>query len=85
MFLSNLSIKRPVFATVMMLALVTLGAFSFRRLAIDMMPDVEIPVLSIAICLSLSGPGLVVTIPPAMPQCRRLARPAGRAIVLATV
>ena len=47
MFLSNLSIKRPVFATVMMLALVTLGAFSFRRLAIDMMPDVEIPVLSI--------------------------------------
>ncbi|MFI5167568.1 MAG: efflux RND transporter permease subunit [Thermoanaerobaculales bacterium] len=47
MFLSNLSIKRPVFAAVMMLALVTLGAFSFRRLAIDMMPDVEIPVLSI--------------------------------------
>ena len=47
MFLSNLSIKRPVFATVMILALVTLGAFSFRRLAIDMMPDVEIPVLSI--------------------------------------
>jgi HAE1 family hydrophobic/amphiphilic exporter-1 len=47
MFLSNLSIKRPVLATVMILALVTLGAFSFRRLAIDMMPDVEIPVLSI--------------------------------------
>ncbi|NWG00753.1 MAG: efflux RND transporter permease subunit [Thermoanaerobaculaceae bacterium] len=47
MFLSNLSIKRPVLATVMMLALVTLGAFSFRRLAVDLMPDVEIPVLSI--------------------------------------
>ncbi len=47
MFLSNLSIKRPVLATVMILALVTLGVFSFRRLAIDMMPDVEIPVLSI--------------------------------------
>ena len=47
MFLSNLSIKRPVFATVMMLALVTLGLFSWRRLPIDMMPDVEIPVLSI--------------------------------------
>jgi HAE1 family hydrophobic/amphiphilic exporter-1 len=31
----------------MILALVTLGVFSFRRLAIDMMPDVEIPVLSI--------------------------------------
>ncbi|MBK9061805.1 MAG: efflux RND transporter permease subunit [Acidobacteria bacterium] len=47
MFLSNLSIKKPVFATVLMLALVTLGIFSYRRLAIDMFPDVEIPVLSI--------------------------------------
>jgi hydrophobic/amphiphilic exporter-1 (mainly G- bacteria), HAE1 family len=46
-FLSNLSIKRPVFATVLMLALVTLGLFSYRRLAIDLMPDIEIPVLSI--------------------------------------
>ena len=47
MFLSNLSIKRPVFATVLMLALVTLGLFSYRRLAIDLFPDVEIPVLSV--------------------------------------
>ncbi len=47
MFLSDLSIKRPVFATVMMIALVTLGIFSYRRLAIDMYPNVEIPVLSI--------------------------------------
>src|SRR5512141_2885945 len=47
MFLSNLSIRRPVVATVMMLALVTLGLFSMRRLPIDQMPDVEIPVLSI--------------------------------------
>jgi hydrophobic/amphiphilic exporter-1 (mainly G- bacteria), HAE1 family len=47
MFLSNLSIRRPVVATVMMLALVTVGLFSWRRLPIDMMPDVEIPVLSI--------------------------------------
>lgn len=47
MFISNTSIKRPVFATVLMLALVTLGLFSYRRLAVDMMPDVEIPVVSI--------------------------------------
>jgi len=46
-FLSDLSIKRPVFATVLMLALVTLGVFSYRRLAIDMFPDIEIPVLSV--------------------------------------
>jgi HAE1 family hydrophobic/amphiphilic exporter-1 len=47
MFISDTSIKRPVFATVLMLALVTLGAVSYRRLAIEMMPDVEIPVMSI--------------------------------------
>ncbi len=47
MVLSDLSIKRPVFAAVMMLALVTLGYFSYRRLPIDLYPDVEIPVLSI--------------------------------------
>ncbi len=47
MLLSDLSIKRPIFAAVMMLVLVTLGIFSYRRLSIDMYPDVEIPVLSI--------------------------------------
>ncbi|HSP14551.1 MAG TPA: efflux RND transporter permease subunit [Thermoanaerobaculia bacterium] len=47
MFLSNLSIKRPVFATVLILTLLTLGIFSYRRLAIDMMPDVELPILTI--------------------------------------
>ncbi|HEX4601205.1 MAG TPA: efflux RND transporter permease subunit, partial [Gemmatimonadales bacterium] len=47
MFLSDLSIKRPVFATMMMLALVVLGAFSYRRLNIDQFPDVEFPFLVI--------------------------------------
>jgi len=47
MFLSNLSIRRPVFAAVVMLALVTLGIFSYRHLNIDLYPDVEIPVLII--------------------------------------
>jgi multidrug efflux pump subunit AcrB len=47
MFLSSLSIKRPVLATMMMLALVTLGLFSYQHLNIDMYPDVEIPVLTV--------------------------------------
>ncbi|HVH10787.1 MAG TPA: efflux RND transporter permease subunit [Gemmatimonadales bacterium] len=47
MFLSDLSIKRPVFATMMMLALVVLGLFSYRRLNIDQFPDVEFPLLVI--------------------------------------
>ena len=49
MFLSELSIKRPVFATMMMLALVVLGLFSMRRLKQDDMPDVELPFVMIQV------------------------------------
>ncbi len=49
MFLSELSIKRPVFATMMMLALVVLGFFSLRRLKLDDMPDVELPFLMVQV------------------------------------
>ncbi|MDQ3517445.1 MAG: efflux RND transporter permease subunit [Gemmatimonadota bacterium] len=45
MFLSDLSIKRPVFATMMMVALVVLGVMSYRRLAIDEYPDITYPVI----------------------------------------
>src|SRR5687768_10954545 len=47
MFLSNVSIKRPVFASVMMLALLVLGLASYRRLSVDLFPKVEVPVISI--------------------------------------
>jgi hydrophobic/amphiphilic exporter-1 (mainly G- bacteria), HAE1 family len=59
MFLSNLSIKRPIFATMMMLALVILGIFSYRKLAIDMYPDIEIPVLSIVTIFPGASPETV--------------------------
>ena len=47
MFLSDLSIKRPVLATMMIVALVTLGIFSFRRLSVDLWPKIEFPFVSI--------------------------------------
>lgn len=56
MFLSDLSIKKPVLATVMILILVTLGIFSYRQLAVDMFPDVEIPVVSIVTKFPGSSP-----------------------------
>src|SRR5512147_1990416 len=59
MFISNLSIKRPVFAAVMMLALVTLGIASYRRLAIDMMPDVELPFVRIITVYEGASPDTV--------------------------
>ena len=52
MFLSDVSIKRPVFATMMMLALVVLGIVSYQRLAIDEYPDVTYPTISVSVDLS---------------------------------
>jgi HAE1 family hydrophobic/amphiphilic exporter-1 len=46
-FLSDLSIRRPVLATMMILALVVLGIASYRRLSVDLWPKVEIPFVSI--------------------------------------
>ena len=45
--LSGLAIRRPVFTTMVMIGLVVLGIFSYRRLAIDQFPDVDIPVVSV--------------------------------------
>jgi HAE1 family hydrophobic/amphiphilic exporter-1 len=56
MFLSDISIKRPVFATMMMVALVVLGVVSFRRLAIDEYPDITYPVVSVSTALPGASP-----------------------------
>jgi len=45
MFLSDVSIKQPVFATMMMVALVVLGVVSYQRLAIDEYPDITYPIV----------------------------------------
>ncbi len=45
MLLSDVSIERPVFATMMMVALVVLGVVSYQRLAIDEYPDITYPVV----------------------------------------
>jgi len=47
MFLSDLSIKQPVLATMLAVTLVTLGFYSYERLSVDLMPNVEIPVLTV--------------------------------------
>ena len=44
-WLSKLSIQRPVFATVLMLALVVIGAVSYRSLGLDYFPNVDIPIV----------------------------------------
>ncbi|MBM3906856.1 MAG: efflux RND transporter permease subunit [Gemmatimonadetes bacterium] len=59
MFLSDVSIKRPVFATMMMVALVTLGVVSYKRLAVDEYPDVTYPVISVQVSYPGASPEVV--------------------------
>ncbi|MBP1622626.1 MAG: efflux pump, family, inner and outer membrane protein [Acidobacteria bacterium] len=47
MILSDLSVKQPVFATMMMAALVVLGIFSYRELSIDLFPNIDFPVVTV--------------------------------------
>lgn len=49
MFLSNLSLKRPVLATVTILALVSMGIFSFLNLNINDWPELEFPFVVVTI------------------------------------
>ena len=59
MFLSNLSIKHPVFATMMMAALAVVGIASYRQLKIDFFPKVEIPVVTVTTIYPGAGPETV--------------------------
>jgi len=57
--LVGLSISQPVFTTMIMLGLLVLGFFSFRRLPIDQYPDVTIPIVSIQTVYPGASPEVV--------------------------
>jgi HAE1 family hydrophobic/amphiphilic exporter-1 len=46
-WLARLSVTRPVFASVLILSLVVVGAFSYFRLGVDLFPKVDFPVVSV--------------------------------------
>jgi hydrophobic/amphiphilic exporter-1 (mainly G- bacteria), HAE1 family len=45
MWFTRVSLKNPVFATMVMLALVVLGMFSLQRLQVDQFPNIDFPVV----------------------------------------
>ena len=49
MWLSDVSVKRPVFATVIALLLVAFGALAFNTLEVREYPDISPPVISVNI------------------------------------
>ncbi|MDP1833123.1 MAG: efflux RND transporter permease subunit [Geothrix sp.] len=59
MFLSDLSIKRPVLTTMIMLALVVLGLFSVRGIGIDQWPKIDFPVVTVSVPYPGASPDAV--------------------------
>lgn len=61
MSLPEISIKRPVFATVTLLALILLGIVSYFRMNVDEMPDTSFPYVSVSITYEGAQPEQVDT------------------------
>ena len=61
MTLSEICVRRPVFATMITSACVAIGALSFGDLGVDQYPDVEIPVATVTTLLPGASPEVVET------------------------
>ncbi|MCI2039213.1 MAG: efflux RND transporter permease subunit [Clostridium luticellarii] len=56
MFLTDVSLKRPVFATVIIIVLLTLGVVSYANLPVDQFPNVDTPTVSATITQAGASP-----------------------------
>src|SRR4051794_5730012 len=54
--LAEICIKRPVFATMLVMALVVLGIDSYRKLGVDLFPKIDLPVVTITTTLRGAAP-----------------------------
>ena len=60
-WLAEICVKRPVFATMLILSLVVVGAFSFFSLGVDLFPKVDFPTITITTVNPGSSPQEVET------------------------
>lgn len=61
MTLSDLSIKKPVFAWMLMAALLIFGGISFMRMGVSQNPDIDFPVVNISITWEGAAPEVMET------------------------
>lgn len=59
MFLTRISVNAPVFATMVMAALMVIGSYSFMRLPIEQLPDVDFPVVAVVVSYPGAAPEAV--------------------------
>ena len=59
MWFTRVSLRNPVFATMVMLAFVVLGLFSYQRLAVDQFPNIDFPVVVVSVEYPGASPEIV--------------------------
>ncbi|TAG24544.1 MAG: efflux RND transporter permease subunit [Burkholderiales bacterium] len=59
MWFTRVSLQNPVFATMMMLALMVLGIFSYQRLKVDQFPSIDFPVVIVVTDYPGAAPEIV--------------------------
>jgi HAE1 family hydrophobic/amphiphilic exporter-1 len=59
MWFTKVSLRNPVMATMVMLAFVVLGLFSYQRLAIDQFPNIDFPVVVVSVGYPGASPEVV--------------------------
>lgn len=59
MWLADTSIRRPVFATMLIMGLIVLGIVSYPRIGVDLFPKVDFPMVSITTTLRGANPEIV--------------------------
>src|SRR5689334_24834535 len=61
MTLAEVCVRRPVFATMLILFLVVLGIFSFMDLGVDLFPKADPPIVNVRLRLPGASPDEVVS------------------------
>ena len=56
MRIADISIKQPVFITMIIVAMVVVGGLSYSRLGVDLMPDISLPYVAVTIANPGVGP-----------------------------
>jgi len=59
MWLADTSVKRPVFATMAIMALVVLGVVSYPQIGVDLFPKVDFPIVNITTHLKGASPEVI--------------------------
>lgn len=56
LWISDVSIRQPVFITMVMLAIVTFGLLAFRSTPVNLLPDIDVPVIAVSVAYPGAGP-----------------------------